>query len=139
MPLYGQATETNHRLSALLSSVVANTNKLYDGIDYPVTLKQRPPESTKNLFVRIERPLFTDAILRKATTLQNLRRVAYQKPMAKTVSTIVFLQIVLVVDQIEYQQSLRLADLITHLFALPDDLITDVRLEVCVARSHAIG
>jgi len=137
MPLYGQATETNHRLSALLSSVVANTNKLYDGIDYPVTLKQRPQDGSTNLFVRIERPLFTDAILRKAATLQNLRRLAYQKPMAKTVSTIVFLQIVLVVDQIEYQR--RLADLITHLFSLPDDLVTDVRLEVCVARSHAIG
>ena len=136
MPLYGQATEINHRLSALLSSVVANTNKLYDGIDYPVTLKQ---DGSTNMFVRIERPLFTDAILRKAASLQNLRRLAYQKPMAKTVSTIVFLQIMLVVDQIEYQRSLRLADLITHLFALPDDLVTDVRLEVCVARSHAIG
>jgi len=135
MPVYGQPTEFNDRLSSLMSSIFCNSNDLYDGIDHPVKI----PPSAAPSHIRNRRPLFTEAILQKASKLQELR--SKTKPLVgesttKRLSTI--LEIVLVADQQDSARCKLLSDLISRLFVEPEDHSNKTFLEVTAVRSYAI-
>jgi hypothetical protein len=135
MPVYGQPTEFNDRISSLMSSIFCNSNDLYDGIDHPVKI----PPSAAPSHIRNHRPLFTEAILQKASKLQELQsktKPSVGESTTKRLSTI--LEFVLVADQQDSARCKLLADLISHLCVEPEYHSNKTILEVTTVRSYAI-
>jgi hypothetical protein len=134
MPVYGQPTELNERLSSLMSAIFYNSNDLYDGIDHSVKV---PPSTTPSR-IRNHRPLFTEAILRKASQLGELRRKQNSLEGKSTAKASTILEVVLVANQEDCALGNHLANFISQLFAMPEDKSDSLRLEVTTVSSHAI-
>lgn len=134
MPVYGQPTELNQRLSSLMSCIFCNSNDLYDGIGYSVKL---PPSITPS-HISSRRPLFTEAILRKASTLEETRRKPNSFDGDPTAKASTVLEVVLVADQEDGDRCNLLAKLVSRLFAMPEEHSDKLLLEVTTVRSHAI-
>uniref|UniRef100_A0A7S4AEV8 Uncharacterized protein n=1 Tax=Pseudo-nitzschia australis TaxID=44445 RepID=A0A7S4AEV8_9STRA len=137
MPVYGQATEFNERLSSLMSSVLYNTNHLYSAHHHPV--------HTASSYR--ERPLFADAILRKAAALRALQERSSSMADTTTTTTAttwISIQVVLVEEiddgcSHDSAYSRSLADFVAQLFSMPQDGGgNSFRLQVVTVRSHSI-
>lgn len=129
MPVYCQSTELNERLSSLMSCIFCNSNDLYDGIDQSLKLSASVTHSRLNS----RRPIFTDSVIRKASRLEDARRKSKPLNSGKAV-----LEIVLVANQEDSARCNLLANLASHLFAMPEEHTNDLILEVTSARSTAI-
>ncbi len=130
MPIYGQDTEFNERLCSLMSYIFCNSNNLYDGgISHPAKkFHSSAPTHLSEL-----RPLFTEAILRKASRLKEIRRKPKSVSAASTV-----LEVVLVFSREDTSICNFLANLISHLFIMPEEHSSDLVLEVVSVRSNSI-
>lgn len=133
MPVYGQSTELNQRLSSLISCIFCNSNDLYDGIDQSIKF----PASVTPSRLNSRRPLFSDAILRKASRLEEIRMKPKSSGVVSNTTTTV-LEIVLVANQEDSARCNLLANLVSHLFAMPEEHTDNLRLEVTSVRSNAI-
>ena len=134
MPVYGQSTEFNERLSSMMSCIFCNSNDLYDGIDRSAKI---PPSVTSSR-LRSHRPLFTEATLRKASRLKEIRckqKSSEDKAISKT-STV--LEVVMVANQEDSHRCNLLANLVSHLFIMPEEHSNNLVLEVTSVRSNSI-
>ena len=152
MPVYGQPTVFHERLVSLMSSVLCNSNDLYDGMT--ITTNDRPgAKAAANASsgvrvtppgVRDHRPVFAEAILRKASRLAELEEPGRPRggggggQHRRRRRRLRILEVVLVADPEDASESNILADLIANLASIPDDGVREVRLEVSTVRSHAM-
>lgn len=113
-----------------MSCIFCNSNDLYDGIDYLAKARYSASPS----LISDRRSVFAEPILFKASKLEDLRRLT-GKAMTKTSS---ILEIVLVVGHEFSARSDLLADLISRLFAMPEDHSNRCLLEVTAVRPHTI-
>ena len=68
MPVYGQLTNFNERLCSLMSSIVCNSNSIYEATSTSCGGGDEDGSSTNSKLSPLFRPLFTKAILQKAKT-----------------------------------------------------------------------
>ena len=111
-----------------------NSNDLYNVIDQ----SDRIPPNAKSSYVSSTRPLFTEAILRKASKLEELRLKPKSLAGAAMTETSIVLEVVLVADEENSVICKLLADIISRLFAMPEDHSNNFLLEVTTVQSHAI-
>ena len=130
MPIYGQATEFNERLCSLMSCIFCNSNDLYDG---GLTHLTKNIQSSTPTHLSSLRPLFTEAILRKSSRLKEIR----WKPKSSPTTPIV-LQVILVSSPEDSSICNLLANLISHLFIMPEEHSSDLVLELVSVRSNSI-
>ena len=130
MPIYGQATEFNERLCSLMSCIFCNSNDLYDGgfSHLAKNIQSSTPTHLSSL-----RPLFTEAILRKSSRLKEIR----WKPKSSPTTSTVF-EVILVSSPEDSSICTILANLISHLFIMPEEHSSDLVLEVVAVRSNSI-
>ena len=133
MPIYGQSTELNQRLSSLMSCIFCNSNDLYDGINQSIKF----PVSVTPSRLNSRRPLFSDSILQKASRLEKIRWKPKSLGVVPDTRTTV-LEIVLVANQEDSARCNLLANLVSHLFAMPEEHTNNLLLEVTSVRSNAI-
>ena len=124
MPVYGQPTEFNERLCSLMSAIFCNSNDLYDGHHYPTTTSRLPTATHTN--TGLYRPLFTQAMLRKAATLEGMQRPQFPAiattTAAAAATTTIIIEVVLVVATVDDNYTCQiLTKLISQFFALPED------------------
>ncbi len=132
MPVYGQSTELNQRLSSLMSCIFCNSNDLYDGINQSIKF----PASVTPSRLNSRRPLFSEAILHKASISEKIRWKP--KSLGVVPDTTTVLEIVLVVNQEDSARCNLLANLVSNLFAMPEEHTNNLLLEVTSVRSNAI-
>ena len=131
MPVYAQLTEFNDRVTSLMSAVLYNTNHFYSA--------NLGEDRSREASGQRERPLFAEAILRKARALRELDSVSKFSGSAATRTV----QIVLIrnpTDESHVESSCNLiADLISQLFSMPEDGSgIRVWLQIDIVRSHSI-
>lgn len=130
MPVYGQATSFNDRLVSLLSSVVCNTNDLYNG-HRPIAI---PPSAVSSNTTVRRRPLFREAILRKATNLRELTPASWATPTATTA----ILEIVLIVDNGNQETEAACDKIANFISRLLIPYNSKSRIEITRVHAHTI-
>lgn len=135
MPVYGQTTEYNERLCSLMSCVFCNSNHLYDGGTSHTT---KSTHSSSPAHLSSFRPLFTEAVLRKASRLNEIRwkpksLAGEAIPNAPTV-----LEVVLVFRPEDSTICDLLCNLISHLLVMPEEHASNLVLEVTPVCSNSI-
>ena len=107
MPVYGQLTNFNERLCSLMSSIVCNSNSIYEATSTSCGGGDEDGSSTNSKLSPLFRPLFTKAILQKAKTKKAAAVSSSSSPSpltaagaaTNTMTSVVIVEIVIVASE----------------------------------------